>query len=34
MLERFVSTGQPPITQPFEVGLNWLLDGFEASLHR
>jgi AcrR family transcriptional regulator len=34
MLERFVSAGQPPITQPFEVGLDWLLDGFEASLRR
>jgi AcrR family transcriptional regulator len=34
MLERFVSAGQPPVTQPFEVGLNWLLDGFEASLRR
>src|SRR4051794_30319781 len=34
MLERFVSAGQPPIMQPFEVGLNWLLDGFEASLRR
>jgi AcrR family transcriptional regulator len=34
MLERFVSAGRPPITQPFEVGLNWLLDGFEASLRR
>ncbi|MDA0164812.1 TetR/AcrR family transcriptional regulator C-terminal domain-containing protein [Solirubrobacter ginsenosidimutans] len=34
MLERFVSMGQPLITQPFEVGLNWLLDGFEASLRR
>src|SRR3954469_23537711 len=34
MLERFVSAGEPPITQPFEVGLDWLLDGFEASLRR
>jgi AcrR family transcriptional regulator len=34
MLQRFVAAGQPPITQPFEVGLNWLLDGFEASLRR
>ena len=34
MLERFVSAGQPPITQPFEVGLDWLLDGFEATLRR
>ena len=34
MLERFISAGQPPITQPFEVGLDWLLDGFEASLRR
>jgi AcrR family transcriptional regulator len=34
MLERFIDMGQPPITQPFEVGLNWLLDGFEASLRR
>ena len=34
MLERFVSAGRPPITQPFEVGLNWLLDGFEAALRR
>ena len=34
MLERFISAGQPPITQPFEVGLDWLLDGFEATLRR
>jgi AcrR family transcriptional regulator len=34
MLERFLAAGQPPITQPFEVGLDWLLDGFEASLRR
>jgi AcrR family transcriptional regulator len=34
MLERFVSAGQPLITQPFEAGLDWLLDGFEASLRR
>jgi AcrR family transcriptional regulator len=34
MLQRFAGAGQPTITQPFEVGLNWLLDGFEASLRR
>jgi AcrR family transcriptional regulator len=34
MLEQFVTMGRPPEMQPFEVGLDWLLDGFEASLRR
>jgi AcrR family transcriptional regulator len=34
MLEQFAATGEPPAMQAFEVGLNWLLDGFEASLRR
>jgi AcrR family transcriptional regulator len=34
MLEQFIRAGQPPVTQPFAVGLDWLLDGFEASLRR
>ena len=34
MLEAFITAGRPPITQPFEVGLDWLLDGFEAALRR
>jgi AcrR family transcriptional regulator len=34
MLEQFVASGEPPAMQPFEAGLDWLLDGFEASLRR
>jgi AcrR family transcriptional regulator len=34
MLERFVTMGEAPAMQPFEAGLDWLLDGFEASLRR
>jgi AcrR family transcriptional regulator len=34
MLERFATMGEPPAMQSFEVGLDWLLDGFEASLRR
>ena len=34
MLLRFVNLGEPLPTASFEVGLEWLLDGFEASLRR
>jgi AcrR family transcriptional regulator len=34
MLERFATLDEPPAMQSFEVGLEWLLDGFEASLRR
>jgi AcrR family transcriptional regulator len=34
MLAQFAELGQAPSLQPFDVGLNWLLDGFEASLRR
>jgi AcrR family transcriptional regulator len=34
MLEAFLALGERPAMQPFEAGLNWLLDGFEASLRR
>ncbi|WP_037495791.1 TetR/AcrR family transcriptional regulator [Solirubrobacter soli] len=34
MLEQFLTLGRPPVMQSFEDGLNWLLDGFEASLRR
>jgi AcrR family transcriptional regulator len=34
MLSQFLTGGEPPRMQSFEAGLNWLLDGFEASLRR
>jgi AcrR family transcriptional regulator len=34
ILSQFVASGESLREQPFEVGLNWLLDGFEASLRR
>jgi AcrR family transcriptional regulator len=34
MLEQFMALDRPPDMQPFEVGLDWLLDGFEALLRR
>jgi AcrR family transcriptional regulator len=34
MLLHFVTAGEPLRTPSFEVGLEWLLDGFEASLRR
>jgi AcrR family transcriptional regulator len=34
MLAQFAASGQPLRMQGFEVGLDWLLDGFEASLRR
>jgi len=34
LLSQFVTQGEPPRVQSFETGLQWLLDGFEASLRR
>ena len=34
ILSQFVASGESLREQPFEVGLDWLLDGFEASLRR
>jgi hypothetical protein len=34
MLARFAASGEPLRMQGFEVGLEWLLDGFEAQLRR
>ena len=34
MLSQFVASGEPPRMQSFEVGLEWLLDGFAAQLRR
>ena len=34
LLSQFVTQGEPPRMQSFETGLQWLLDGFEASLRR
>lgn len=34
LLARFVASGGAPRRQPFEVGLEWLLDGFAARLDR
>jgi hypothetical protein len=34
MLARFAASGEPLRTQGFAVGLDWLLDGFEAQLRR
>jgi len=34
MLSQALTLGEPPRMQSFEAGLQWLLDGFEASLRR
>ena len=34
MLSQALTLGEPPRMQSFETGLQWLLDGFEASLRR
>jgi AcrR family transcriptional regulator len=34
LLSQFASEGQPPPMQSFEVGLDWLLDGFALQLRR